>query len=222
MSESLTNGSVSTCSEDNEIKSEPNTNEKVDIDLSHSSKMNSSGDSGKNTSSSSCVASSIDEPVSGIESDICKSEDARGKSETITSDFEGDSNIDATIDDNSNDATFMTEEQKIMAAEEKAAEKKNTSYEEKKKAEMLAREQEDQELRQQRHKRLMHLLQKSEFYSQFLLEKIDSQLNDESAKQAKKKKAEKDSPGKENSDGRISFSPLKFYCICLNIEVHVV
>jgi hypothetical protein len=39
------------------------------------------------------------------------------------------------------------------------------------------KEKEENELKEQRYKRLMHLLTRSQFYAQFMIEKLESQKN---------------------------------------------
>jgi len=40
------------------------------------------------------------------------------------------------------------------------------------------KEKEENELKEQRYKRLMHLLTRSQFYTQFMVKKLDSQKNE--------------------------------------------
>ncbi|KAF2344759.1 hypothetical protein FHG87_024485 [Trinorchestia longiramus] len=83
------------------------------------------------------------------------------------------------VEEEEDEQVEENEEIKLMKAEELMAEEKNKVEEEKLVEEILVRQQEEKHLQEQRHKRLMHLLTKSQFYSQFLLEKIKSQMKEE-------------------------------------------
>ncbi|KAK3890780.1 hypothetical protein Pcinc_005278 [Petrolisthes cinctipes] len=70
------------------------------------------------------------------------------------------------------EGTLLTAE---MKKEEEVLEKVNEKEEEKLRKQIEEKYQSEKELQEQRHKRLMHLLTKSEFYSQFLLKQIETQ-----------------------------------------------
>ncbi|XP_045596634.1 lymphocyte-specific helicase [Procambarus clarkii] len=70
-----------------------------------------------------------------------------------------------------------------MLAEEEKLEAANVKEEERIRLQLEERKREEKQLQEQRYKRLMHLLNKSEFYSKFLLQQIKSQ---EAIKKSKK------------------------------------
>ncbi|XP_076059020.1 lymphoid-specific helicase-like isoform X2 [Oratosquilla oratoria] len=78
-----------------------------------------------------------------------------------------------------------------MVAEEERVGEVNKSEEDHMKKELEKKLQEERELVEQRHKRLMHLLSKSQFYSQFLLQKIETQREEEVKKSKRGRKTTK-------------------------------
>ncbi|CAL4063884.1 unnamed protein product, partial [Meganyctiphanes norvegica] len=102
------------------------------------------------------------------------------------------------------ETTDIMTEQMLEEAENKLSEE-NVQEEEKLRKELSERN--SKELKEQRYKRLMHLLNKSEFYSKFLLQRIETQTQEKKSKGGDKDKNKSASSGdKENNSTKANTS----------------
>jgi len=104
---------------------------------------------------------------------------------------------------NENEEKSDMSQTELEEAEKKLSEE-NDREEEKLRSEL--KERNSKELQEQRYKRLMHLLNKSEFYSKFLLQRIESQTQEKKSKAGRKPKNKPASPSgdKENESANAS------------------
>ncbi|XP_068203076.1 lymphocyte-specific helicase-like [Palaemon carinicauda] len=110
-------------------------------------------------------------------------EEAHGLSRDQTPEASEGENSNGKWDETQN--LLLTSE---IEAEERKMEEKNLAEEEMLRKEMEERRMDEKELKEKRYKRLMHLLNKSEFYSQFLLKQIESHDKENKMKRVRKPK----------------------------------
>ncbi|XP_064086044.1 lymphocyte-specific helicase-like [Macrobrachium nipponense] len=128
-----------------------------------------------------------------------------------------DQTPEASEGENSN-GKWETQNQVVLTseieAEEKKMEKESLAEEERICKELEEHREDEKELKERRYKRLMHLLNKSEFYSQFLLKQIETQDAENKKKRARqrggrKPKEESQSEGNSSQESNGSESGRK-------------